>query len=64
MVGQTRSRVVEMKSLIRDKNSLIRTIEDQTGGLGCIDNFFRKQEDNLALLESLVTRKISGAGKS
>jgi|JI6StandDraft_1071083.scaffolds.fasta_scaffold15294_4 hypothetical protein len=50
MVGHTRSRVLEMKSQIKDKNGLIRTIEDQTGGLACIDNFFRKQEDNLVLL--------------
>jgi len=43
IVGQTRSRVLQMKSQIKDKNNQIQTIEDQTGGLTCIDNFFRKQ---------------------
>lgn len=44
-----------MKSHVRDKNNLLRTIEEQTGGMNRIDTFFRKQEENLASLETLLT---------
>jgi hypothetical protein len=46
-----------MKTRVKDKNGLIRNIEEQTGGMNCIDNFFRKQEDNLVLLETLLTKR-------
>lgn len=62
LVGLTRSKVLEMKNQAKDKNSLIRTIEEQTGGMTCIDNFFRRQEENLTLLESLV-RKVNTGDK-
>jgi hypothetical protein len=57
MVKQTGNKVFEMKTRVKDKNGLIRNIEEQTGGMNCIDNFFRKQEDNLVLLETLLTKR-------
>jgi hypothetical protein len=50
MVKQTRGKVVGMKSRIKDKNNLLKVIEEQTGGMPRIDNFFRKQEENIASL--------------
>jgi hypothetical protein len=52
-----------MKTRVTDKNNLIRNIEEQTGGMACIDNFFRKQEDNLVLLETILTKRHGGHHK-
>lgn len=57
MVKQTRSKVMDMKTRIRDKNNLLKVIEEQTGGMPKIDHFFRKQEENLAHLETLLMKK-------
>lgn len=48
---------MDMKTRIRDKNNLLKVIEEQTGGMPKIDHFFRKQEENLAHLETLLMKK-------
>lgn len=55
MVKQTRE-VFDMKIHIKDKNEVLKEIEEQTGGMTKIDNFFRKQAENLAFLETLLVK--------